>query len=48
MWFIRQFLIFRKSKDINRNKESKNIPEKIAKKTLNEVKQAWIEISYQL
>ena len=47
MWFIRQFLIFRMSKDIIRNKESLNFPENIAKK-LNEFMQAWIEISYQI
>ena len=40
IWFIRQFLIFRMSKDINRKRESPNIPEKIAKKNPK-----WIQAS---
>ena len=32
---------------MNSIKESPNVPEQIAKKTLNEFKQVWIEISYQ-
>ena len=52
MWFIRQvssfqFSIFITSKEMNSIKESPNVPEQIAKKTLNEFKQAWIETFYQ-